>query len=399
MLGGVGVGARDEHAPLRVLGAAGPDLLAGDDPVVAVADGAGLDRGQVRPGVGLGEPLAPDLLGGQDRVQITLALLLGPPRHDRRTGEQQPEHVRRQRRAGAAELLEEDRRLRQGRPAPAVLNRPVHGRPAVVGHPALEIDAPLVVRVLVADRLVVGLIGREPGPQLVAKRQLGRRERQIHQASSLSITVKRARWRCPGSSTRSPSPLLSASVAAVIGSKQMNSLARRRVHLRPVKALVERHRQPAAVRGGGEHGRIVEARQAVVPAAVGQHEAALRQRARARPVGIDRSSSSRRCVAPSSTCHVSRSPAGRPQVRVKPERHRDRLGTARHHRRRDRQRTVGDDRLELQLVLEREQLQQRRTVPAPGARGRGRSRAASATSQTRSPGSAPWIGSPPGSIG
>ena len=33
----LGVGARDEHAPLRVLRAAGPDLLAGDDPAVAVA--------------------------------------------------------------------------------------------------------------------------------------------------------------------------------------------------------------------------------------------------------------------------------------------------------------------------------------------------------------------------
>ncbi len=37
VLGGLAVGARDEHAPLGVLGAAGPDLLAGDDPFVALA--------------------------------------------------------------------------------------------------------------------------------------------------------------------------------------------------------------------------------------------------------------------------------------------------------------------------------------------------------------------------
>ena len=67
MLGRLGVGARDEHAPLRVLRAARPHLLAGHDPLVAVLDRAGFQRGEVRAGVGLGEALAPDLLGREDR--------------------------------------------------------------------------------------------------------------------------------------------------------------------------------------------------------------------------------------------------------------------------------------------------------------------------------------------
>ena len=65
VLGRLGVGARDEHAPLRVLRAGGPDLLPGDDPVVAVLDRARLQRREVRAGVGLGEALAPDLLGAR----------------------------------------------------------------------------------------------------------------------------------------------------------------------------------------------------------------------------------------------------------------------------------------------------------------------------------------------
>ena len=86
VLGGLAVGARDEHAPLRVLGAAGPDLLAGDDPVVAVLDRARLERREVGAGVGLGEALAPDLLGREDRGRkrsfcssVPHTISVGPP--------------------------------------------------------------------------------------------------------------------------------------------------------------------------------------------------------------------------------------------------------------------------------------------------------------------------------
>ena len=47
MLGRVGVGAGDEDAEAGELGQRRPDLLAVDDPLVAVAHGPGAEGGQV----------------------------------------------------------------------------------------------------------------------------------------------------------------------------------------------------------------------------------------------------------------------------------------------------------------------------------------------------------------
>ena len=44
VLGRIGIGARHQHAPLRILGAARPHLLASDHPLVAALDGARLER-------------------------------------------------------------------------------------------------------------------------------------------------------------------------------------------------------------------------------------------------------------------------------------------------------------------------------------------------------------------
>ena len=130
MLGRVAVGARDEHAPLRLVGERRPHLLAGHDPVVAVAHGARLHRRQVGAGLGLGEALAPDLLGGEDRLQVALLLLLGAVRDDRRPAHGQAEHVGELGRPRAHDLLVEDRLLDQRGAAAAVLLRPGEPRPA-----------------------------------------------------------------------------------------------------------------------------------------------------------------------------------------------------------------------------------------------------------------------------
>jgi hypothetical protein len=180
VLGRLGVRARDEHAPLRVLRGARPHLLAGEHPLVAIAHGARLQAGEVRAGVGLGESLTPDLISGQDWGQIALLLLLGAPRHDRWTGEQQAEHVGRQGSAGAPELLEEDRRLGQRRPAPAVLAWPVHCRPAALGQPSLEVAPPRIPAVFVAVWLLARVVRHEPRAQLVAERGLLLTECQVH---------------------------------------------------------------------------------------------------------------------------------------------------------------------------------------------------------------------------
>src|SRR5206468_9505029 len=98
--------------------------------------------------VGLGEALAPDLLGGEDGRQEALLLLVAAPHHQRRAAEQEAEDVGRQRYPGAPELLEVDRRLGQRRAAAAVLGGPVRGGPAPVVEASLPVAAPRVAGVL-----------------------------------------------------------------------------------------------------------------------------------------------------------------------------------------------------------------------------------------------------------
>src|SRR3990172_578085 len=66
VLGRAGVRADEVEAPVGDMGHAGPDLLTVDDVPVAIEDGARLEVGQVAAGVGLGEALAPELLGVED---------------------------------------------------------------------------------------------------------------------------------------------------------------------------------------------------------------------------------------------------------------------------------------------------------------------------------------------
>src|SRR5947208_440340 len=60
-----GVGADEQLAPVGQVPEGGPDLLAVDDVVVPVPYGGGGQRRQVRAGVGLREPLAPDVVAPQ----------------------------------------------------------------------------------------------------------------------------------------------------------------------------------------------------------------------------------------------------------------------------------------------------------------------------------------------
>ena len=71
------VGADQAEDPVGVLAQRGPGLLAVDDPVVAVADGGGAQRGEVGAGVGLGEALAPPDVEVRRLRQEALLLLLG----------------------------------------------------------------------------------------------------------------------------------------------------------------------------------------------------------------------------------------------------------------------------------------------------------------------------------
>src|SRR5207248_9987538 len=110
---------------------------------------------------------------------VPLLLLVGAPGHERGAAEQESEHVGRQRRLGAAELLEEDRRLDQRRAPAAVLDRPVHARPPALLQAALPVAAPREVAFL-GGRLVSGRVRLEPVAQLVAERALLVGEGQVH---------------------------------------------------------------------------------------------------------------------------------------------------------------------------------------------------------------------------
>jgi hypothetical protein len=78
-----GVRAGEQEDVVGELGLRGPDLLAVDDPLVAVEHRARLQTGEVGAAVGLAETLAPSGLAAQDLGEELLLLLLGAPLEDR----------------------------------------------------------------------------------------------------------------------------------------------------------------------------------------------------------------------------------------------------------------------------------------------------------------------------
>ena len=77
MLGRLRIGADQAEDPVGLVGIAGPDLLAVDQPMVALVLALGLQRGEVGAGAGLGIALAPADLAARDLGQEVLLLLLG----------------------------------------------------------------------------------------------------------------------------------------------------------------------------------------------------------------------------------------------------------------------------------------------------------------------------------
>ena len=93
MLGGLGIGAGHQHAPVGDVGQGVPHLLPGDHPLVTVADGPGGQAGQVRARPGLAEQLAPRLLAGEHPAQEPVPQLVGAVGDHGRTGHGQPEEL------------------------------------------------------------------------------------------------------------------------------------------------------------------------------------------------------------------------------------------------------------------------------------------------------------------
>jgi hypothetical protein len=168
VLGRRGIRAGDEHAPLRLVRERRPDLLTRDHPLVAVSHRPGLERGEVRAGVRLGEALAPDLVGGEDRREVALLLLIVAVGDNGRPAHGQAEDVGHLRRTGTSDLLIEDRLLDEARPRPTVRLGPGEAGPAAVVELALPV-ATEGERRLVALGLRARVVPVEPLAELVAE--------------------------------------------------------------------------------------------------------------------------------------------------------------------------------------------------------------------------------------
>ena len=149
------------------MGPGGPDLLARNDPAVAVGLGPALQAGQVRSGFGFREELAPDLGAPQQRREVAAALRTGAVgqhgggAHPQADYEDVQGAGRRRRRLlveddlmpvgevlpavgpgprdGGQAGVEEQREATAGPGHPHLVGGVVYRRPAVlIAHPALE---------------------------------------------------------------------------------------------------------------------------------------------------------------------------------------------------------------------------------------------------------------------
>ena len=144
MLGRIGVRSCQQEDVVGELGLGGPDLLAVDDPLVAVELGACRERREVAPGIGLGEPLAPRDRAVQDARDELPLLLLGSPLQDGGSDERVPEEVGPQWRLCPGELLVQHDLLEQGQTPAPVLGGPAGADPAAVP----QLLDPLLVELL-----------------------------------------------------------------------------------------------------------------------------------------------------------------------------------------------------------------------------------------------------------
>ena len=105
MLRRIGFGADEAEDPVGVIGVAGPDLRAVDEPVVALVFGLGLQPGEVGSRARLRVALAPADLAPDDRRNELLLLLFVRELQERRAEHPEAEAVQRRARADPAELL------------------------------------------------------------------------------------------------------------------------------------------------------------------------------------------------------------------------------------------------------------------------------------------------------
>ncbi len=196
---GVGIRAAHDLAVVGVLRARRPDLLAVDEPLVAVARGGGRERRDIGAGAGLAEELRPDLLAAEQLGEVALLLRGVTDRAQRRRDHAEADDERLVRDRKARFFLAEDDLLDRRAVAAAELGLPGDAREPGVELQRLPALGPFEV-VAAADLHVV--LGRladdlrgvllEPGAELVAPRGFFGGVVEVHVVQSRSRPVPAA---------------------------------------------------------------------------------------------------------------------------------------------------------------------------------------------------------------
>ena len=182
MLGGVGVGAGEKVAPVRLMSAAGPDLLPGDHEVVAVLDGSGLEGSQVGARLRLAEALTPCDFAFGYGPQVLAPLLLRAMDHEARPNKPDALDVL----AGGpvvCHLLAVDHGLSGGGVLPAILLGPGDGQPALLPEllPHLNGEGPHAVVVGLLAPPAVGQLVSQEGGELAPELTVFLAETELHE--------------------------------------------------------------------------------------------------------------------------------------------------------------------------------------------------------------------------
>ena len=184
VLGRLGLGARGEPDVRREVGGRGVDLLAVDHPLVAVADGARLERGEVGAGVGLGVAEGEVDVAGEHLGEELLLLLLGAVAHDHGADGDEGEVVEGDALAGA--LLGEGPEEEGALALAAVLLGPSDGGEALAGHGLHELagGGAVAVDVVLGDLGVEfrGAVRGDEVPHLLAEVEHLRGHLEVHVA-------------------------------------------------------------------------------------------------------------------------------------------------------------------------------------------------------------------------
>ena len=163
----------------------GPDLLAGNDIIVADALRRCFERGQIGAGAWLGKTLAPPIVEVRRPRQKALLLLVGAELDQHRADHIDVEdlHVRRRRQHV---FLKEHHALHRRPARPTPFLRPAIGRPVARVEDALPAARVFLLRPIAEPHLVADVgwqVIADKAAQLVAKRQFFGAEAKVHGAA------------------------------------------------------------------------------------------------------------------------------------------------------------------------------------------------------------------------